>query len=270
MAFTKVNAVYKCFDILDLLGRNNGPMGVSEIASAVDLHKSTVYNIINSLVDLGVLNKTENKYSFGAKLYLLGQAIDYESILVRKARPHLQRFSEQNKLTTSLAIRSGMRLVVLERIVPPGAITVSTRKGKVRPLLDGAHGRAVLSILPDTEIQEVLSTNDLIKHTPRSVTDKRKYLAMIQKDRQEGAVIERGELYEGIWGVAVPIPIPFLDIQAVIWTFGLEIKDNERSINVYTKLLKRLAADILESLSESDAAPRPSENRQNKNRRRVA
>lgn len=270
MAFNKVNAVYKCFDILDLLARNKGSMGVSEIASTVDLHKSTVYNILNSLVDLGVLNKTENKYSFGAKLYLLGQAIDYESLLIRKARPHLQRFSEQNKLTTSLAIRSGMRLVVLERIEPPGAITVSTKKGRVRPLLDGAHGRALLSILPDTEIQEILATTELLKHTPHTIADKKKYLAMIQKARHEGAVIEYGELYEGIWGIAVPILIPFLDIQAVIWTFGLEIKDNERSISAYAKSLKILAADILGSVIETDAGPRRPENRQNTNRRKVA
>ncbi|PKN66002.1 MAG: hypothetical protein CVU57_07390 [Deltaproteobacteria bacterium HGW-Deltaproteobacteria-15] len=270
MAFSKVNAVYKCFDILDLLARNNGSMGVSEIASAVDLHKSTVYNILNSLVDLGVLNKTENKYSFGAKLYLLGHVIDYESLVVRQVRPHMQRFSEETKLTTSFGIRAGMRLVVLERIELPGAITVATHGGKVRPLLDGAYGKAVLSILPDMEIQEILNTHELIKRTPRTVTDRKKYLAMIQKTRDEGVAIERGEFYEGIWGVAVPIAIPFLNTQAVIWAFGLEIKENERAINGYAKLLKRLATEIVDSLDKADSLSRLSVKRPNTNRRQVA
>ena len=109
MPFNKVNAVYKCFHILDLLSRNNGPMGISEIATAVNLNKSTVYNIINSLTDLDVLNKTNGKYHFGPKLYLLSQAIDYDSLVTRRVRPFLERLSKQINLSVCLGIRSGTR-----------------------------------------------------------------------------------------------------------------------------------------------------------------
>jgi IclR family transcriptional regulator, KDG regulon repressor len=251
MAFTKVNAVYKCFDILDLLARQKGPMGVSEIAVAVKLNKSTVYNIVNSLVDMGVLNRADNRYNFGAKLYLLGQAIDYESLLIRKVRPYLERFSSQTRLTVSLGVRSGTTLIVLERIETPGGIVVSSTRSKVRPLLDGAHGKAVLSLLSDEEVEELLDGQRLARHTPKTVTDKKKYLAAIQRIRAEGVAVDRGELYEGIWAAAVPFQIGYLGIHAVIWAIGLQVQVNERDIRSHAGLLKDVVAQVQRELDTS-------------------
>lgn len=244
MAFSKVNAVYKCFDILDFMARNNDPMGITEIASAMDLNKSTVYNIINSLVDLGVLNKANNRYSFGAKLYRLGQVIDYETVLTNKVRSYLERFSQQTKLTVSLGIRSGMKLVLLERIERQGGIDVFTNRSKVRPLLDGAYGRAILSLLTDDEVEKTLKGQDLVKRTPKTVTDKKKYRSLVQEAREKGAAIEQGEFYEGIWGIAVPFYISYLGIQAVIWTIGLQLLVNDSDLHRYARLLKKVVEEV--------------------------
>jgi len=243
MAFKEVSAIYKCMDILDLLARNNAPVGISEIVAATGLNKSTVYNILHSLVDLTVLHKTGGKYYFGPKFFLLGQAIDYESLLSSRVQPLLESFTERTRLTTSLGIRSGLKLIVLNRTVVPGGIDV-INKSKSRPLLDGVHGMAALSLLPDSEIEAILDRSELEKFTPKTLTDKRRYLRRIEDIRQTGWATEREEYHPGIWAAAVAFMVPFLGTQAVIWTFGLDARISDENIRAHAASLRSMVDRI--------------------------
>ena len=67
--FKRVPALDKCFDILDFLANSSKAPGISEISKALGYHKSTVFNIVHTLVDLGVLEREpENKFRFGTRL----------------------------------------------------------------------------------------------------------------------------------------------------------------------------------------------------------
>jgi DNA-binding IclR family transcriptional regulator len=228
-------------------------MGISGIASATGINKSTVYNLVHSLVDLSVLNRINDKYCFGARLYLLGQIIDYESLLVGKFRPMMQDFSERTQLTTSLGVRSGRNLIVLERIKVSGGIDVFMGENKIRPLLDGVYGSAVLTLLSDTEIDAMLDDHEFTAYTSNTITDKRIYRKKIQKALKEGVAIEQEEYYDGIWAIAAPIKIDYLNIQSVIWAFGLTTRANPSDIRSYASLLKQLAVEINHEINTQNA-----------------
>ena len=53
--YKSVPAIEKCFAILDLLSKVDSPLGISEISKQLQLNKSTVFNIIYTLVDLKAL-----------------------------------------------------------------------------------------------------------------------------------------------------------------------------------------------------------------------
>ena len=86
--FKRVPAVEKCFNILDLLARSERPLGISDISKALGYYKGTVFNIVYTLVDLGVIeNKQGSAFRFGTKLYLLGKAAGQGSELIRTVHP---------------------------------------------------------------------------------------------------------------------------------------------------------------------------------------
>jgi len=230
-------------DVLDLVARSTGPMGISEIAAAMRLNKSTVYNMLHSLVDLAVLNKIGDKFSFGPKFYLLGRTIDYENLLSGRIRPHLEKYSEQTRLTASLGIRSGSNLIVLDRTVVPGGIDV-VNKSRIRPLLDGVHGTAVLALLSDGEVEAFLERNPLTRYTEKTITDRKKYLRKISGIRESGVALDREEYHPGIWAAAVAFPVPTLGVQAVIWTFGLESRVDDCDIQAYAGKLRDVVRRI--------------------------
>lgn len=250
MPFKKSHAVYKCFDILDLLARNDARMSISEIAAATGMNKSTAYNMLHSLVDLAVLNRSESKFHLGPKFFMLAQLINYESLLAGRVHPYMKRFSERTGLTASLGIRSGSKLVVLDRTVVPGGIDVIS-KSKVRPLLDGVHGTAVLALLPDEEIHVFLEGNALTRYTVKTVTDERQYLAKIEEIRKGGIAFDREEYHAGIWAAAVAFQVPMLDTQAVVWIFGLESRVDENDIRGYAVMLRELVDEIARSFNSN-------------------
>ena len=67
--FKRVPALDKCFAILDLMAHTKKPLGISDLSNALAYHKSTVFNMAYTLVDLGILeNGTEGKFRFGPGL----------------------------------------------------------------------------------------------------------------------------------------------------------------------------------------------------------
>jgi IclR family KDG regulon transcriptional repressor len=49
--FKRVPAIDKCFNILDLLAKAKDPMGVSDISKAFNYNRSTVFNIVYTLME---------------------------------------------------------------------------------------------------------------------------------------------------------------------------------------------------------------------------
>jgi len=58
---------------LSFLKSKKKALGISEISSALNFNKSIVYNIIYTLIDLGVLEDGDKKFRFGPRLYVLGK-----------------------------------------------------------------------------------------------------------------------------------------------------------------------------------------------------
>ena len=57
LKYKRVPALDKCFSILALMAEAKRPFGFNEIAKNLGLNKSTVFNILHTLNDLGILEK---------------------------------------------------------------------------------------------------------------------------------------------------------------------------------------------------------------------
>ncbi len=89
--FKRVPALDKCFSVLELLASRERPFCISEIARALGYSKSTVYNMLHTLVDLEVLEPTkENTFRFGARLYAIGKSAGNGSELISTVHPYLE------------------------------------------------------------------------------------------------------------------------------------------------------------------------------------
>ncbi len=243
--FRRVPALDKCFAILEFFAKSKEPLGISDISKALKYNKSTVFNIVYTLADLGILEHgRESKFRFGTQLYVLARATGQGSELIRTVHPYLEEINEKTRLSAFLGIRSGMRAIILDKVDSAFDIRISSEIGMRIPLLAGAGGKVLLSLLSDDEIDGILSKNKLKSFTPNSLTDKKKYKEMIKRARKEGIAIDKEEYIEGIRGLAVPLNINRGDCPAAIWAVGLKLQVKDRDIPVYSELLRKIAKEI--------------------------
>ncbi len=243
--FTRVPAIDKCFAILELLARSKEPMGISDISGKLDLNKSTVFNIGHTLTDLNILeNHGDGKFGFGTRFYVLANMAGRRSALIQTVHPYLETINAETGLSAFLGLRSDRRAILIDKVDAGHGINVSSEIGMQMPVLAGAGIKAMLSLLPDEEIEDILARTELERFTPHSIVDKAAYREEILKVRAEGVAYDREEYLEGVVAFAVPVTAGGKDVQAAVWAVSLTSQVSEASIPQITGLLRRISEEI--------------------------
>ena len=244
-AFKRVPALDKCFAILDLLAQSKEPVGISSISGRLDLNKSTVFNIVHTLIDLNVLeNQPDGKFVFGSRFYILGNMAGKRSRLIQTAHPYLETINEKTKLSAFLGLRSDRQVILIDKVDSAYGVKVSSEIGMQMPILAGAGIKAMLAQLSDDKIDDILARTELKRYTPYSITDKAVYKKEILEVRKQGIAYDREEYIEGMVAFAVPIKSNGRDLQAAIWVVGLTRQVPEASIHELVQLLKGISEEI--------------------------
>ena len=221
-AFKRVPAIDKCFSILGLLAQSKDSLGISDISGRLGLNKSTVFNIVHTLMDLGILeNRLDGKFVFGTRFYILGNMAGKRSDFIQTVHPYLESINEKTKLSAFLGIRSDRQVILVDKVESAYGIKLSSEIGIKMPILAGAGIKATISQLSDEEIDEILAKTELKKYTPYSITDKAIYKAEILEVRKQGIAYDREEYIEGMVAFAIPIKANARELQAAIWAVGL-------------------------------------------------
>lgn len=244
MDFKRVPAIDKCFQILDLFERKKDALGISEISNELNLNKSTVFNIVYTLSDLGVLENRDNKFRFGTKLYVLGKSAQQGSDLIRYVHPYLKDISKKTNLSAFLGIRSGHVAMIIDKSDSSYDLKISSEIGARIPLVAGAHGKAFLSLLTKEEISQLLSDPNAQKYIHLSGKDRDGYLESVMKVKEEGFAYEDEEYLKGIRALAVPLKLNRKDFHCAIWAVGLKNQIKGESLGSYIEFLKEIANKI--------------------------
>ncbi len=242
--FKRVPAVDKCFAILDLLVRKKKPLGISQIAESLGFNKSTVFNMIHTLADLGVLENGDGKYRFGTKLYILGKAAKEGSDLIRIIHPYLEEMSQRTGLSVFLGMRSGGRAVILDKVDSSVGLKVSTDIGISIPLVAGAGGKVLMAQLSEEEVDLILDRYELRVLTPNSCTDPGRYKEMIEEVRRNKIAFDHEEYIEGIRAVAVPVNVNRTDMQTAVWAVGLKKQLDKKTMKAHARIMKEMREKI--------------------------
>jgi DNA-binding IclR family transcriptional regulator len=243
--FKRVPAIDRCFAILELLAQSREPLGISDISRTLDLNKSTVFNILHTLMAMNVLEgQPDGKFGFGTRFYTLGNMTGRRSALIQTAHPYLQRINEETKLSAFLGLRSDLHSILIDKVDSAYGVKVSSEIGIRMPALAGAGIKAMLSQLPDKEIDAILSRAELKKYTQHSVVNKANYKKEIFKVRTEGIAYDREEYIEGMVAFAIPVKAHSSHIQAAIWAVGLTSQVPVSSVPELTQLLREISQEI--------------------------
>lgn len=201
-----INSIKRAVRILDLYTENTENLGITEISKKLDINKSTVYKIVNTLRDEGLLikNKTNQKYMMGYKILDLASKTigkyDYKEISLKEMKELRDKLNE----TVILSVYTKQGGFCLEKVDPKNKIQLTSQVGHIIPLYAGATGKILLANAPKDDMEKII-TDNLKKYTKNTEITEEKLRKQLKKIREKGYAVSKSELDEGAMAIGAPI-----------------------------------------------------------------
>jgi len=241
------NTLIKGIGLLEVLARAERAMGVTELATRMGIGKSNVHRLLQALVGLGYVRRegAEGTYAATIRLWELGSAVLGNLDLNRAAQPWMAWLLDRTRETVHLSVLDGDEVVYVHKLDSPEPVRAYSSIGGRAPAHCVATGKAMLAWAGEPALA-ALATR-LRTYSPRTITEPADFLRELERIRQHGFAVNRGEWRESVGGLAAPVRGP---TGAVIAAVGISGPiDRLRPATV-----KALAGDVMRAADGMRAA----------------
>ncbi len=204
----RVPAIDRAMRILNAFKDGQLEFGVSELSQVLDINKSTVHGIVQTLSEYRMLEQDpgSRKYRLGPGLIELGGLAQNRRDVRRVARPILIELMQQTHETVLLGVFEDDGITIIDVVEPARQLRISVAAGQRLPFSAGSFGRAFSAWMDENEIDRLISLHGLRKYTNSSITDPGRFKSNLVLVREQGYALDDAEEYlEGVWAVSSPI-----------------------------------------------------------------
>ncbi|MFG2477401.1 IclR family transcriptional regulator [Streptomyces fagopyri] len=239
-----VKSASRTVALLELLaGRGDRPARLDELAAELDVPRSSMYQLLQTLVDSGWVRSdtTGSLYGIGIRALLTGTGYLDGDAHVRVVRPRLDEASDTLGETIHLARLDGPDVVYLATRESHEYPRTLSRVGRRVPAHAGALGKALLAERPDEELP--LPADPLAALTENTHRDRAALIADLAGVRERGYSVDREETVPGIagFGFALRYDTPAVDaVSCSVPVSRLTDEHEARIVSVMRELRERI------------------------------
>ncbi|CAM3059424.1 IclR family transcriptional regulator [Paenibacillus sediminis] len=196
-----VRAVERALDILMCFTKNTD-LSLTEIAAQIDLHKSTVHRLLNTLEERGfvIRNHATEKYRLGIKIWELSNHLSQDDDPAVLLLPEMERLRDQLGETVSLYLRDGNERIRIQAVQSNQPIRRVAPVGARLPLTVGASSKVLVAFAEPADQQAILDSLEW-----SSVITREEYMKQLEQIRENGYATSYEEREPGAAAVAAPI-----------------------------------------------------------------
>jgi DNA-binding IclR family transcriptional regulator len=193
--------------ILALFNRETPVLTQSEIGKTLGLNMTSTYRYINTLVELGYLNKdTKTKEIRPSMLCMLlytnlMRATDH----LRMIKEVVDRVHSENNISIDVAFVVDDTIVHIYHREAEETLTYRLPNFSKNCLHNTALGKAYLSSLPDDLIAEKIDTMILVAKTKKTIVEKDALAAELNKTKARQYAISEEEYMHGLIAIGAPL-----------------------------------------------------------------
>ena len=240
-------------ELLSLIVRSEGPVTYTKIVDQTGFARSTTSRLLQGLERNGLLERDRDGAFRGGALFAhYATRFDRVEALVASANPSLERLAEATGETVNLAVARGDTVVQVAQIDSTYMLGAMNWVGLDVPPHTSALGKVMYAFgslpLPKGKLEPL---------TPNTITEPATFAAELEDVRKNGLALTRGELEEGLDGLAAPVFGPDGRIIAAIGLSGPAFRIEE-SLAKYGDLLVEEAAQLTKLLARRVRKSTPS------------
>ena len=213
-----LRTIRKATQVLDLFSLGRPEWGVSEVARALELPKSTTSELMSTLADQRLLSRTvKGRYRLGWRLFELSQTLLDTTEFRIEARRVMEELVRGWGETVHLAVLDGVQAVYVEKMQPTPAVQIKiSRAGARLPAHCSGVGKVLLAHCEWEYVAELLEDQGLQALTENTITDLEALAEELERVRKRGYAYDNEEITIGLCCVAAPIYDSKGDVVAAI------------------------------------------------------
>jgi DNA-binding IclR family transcriptional regulator len=216
---TRIQVITRMANILRSMEGESDGLTLAQIAHRVGLARSTVQRIVDALREeqFVIAASPTSGVRLGPALIRLAASasVHFDHI----TRPIMMELSQAIGETVDLSVLKGRSAVFTDQVQGRHRLRTVSAVGESFPLYCTANGKAILSVLPDEQVDRLIAA-PMPKLTPNTLTKQAELLKAIEVCRRTGVAIDDEEHTEGISAlgtgfidplgraVALSIPVP--------------------------------------------------------------
>jgi DNA-binding IclR family transcriptional regulator len=252
----QVKLILKAAAIISSVTTNRPRQSLTEIYKRVGINRVTAYRILSTLVDAKLLEREPKTgaYMIGPALFRLGSLYHETRVFTKIAEPVVKKLNELTGEAVSLAVLDKDTAVWILFQPPNYPFRFERHGGTTLPAYASAMGKALLSELPEEEIDRIFPQEKLEPLTDKTLATKKELKEELELIRKTGISIDTEGSFEGLEGFASVIrdtgglPIAALSISSPVFRLN---PDRRTKLSA---LVKMACSSISYSIGYQDPA----------------
>lgn len=229
--------------LLGTFDAEHSVQSLSAMARRAGLPVTTAHRLAGELVAWGGLEKANDGYRVGQRIWRLGLLAPAQQNIAEVAAPFMQDVLFVTHNVVNLFILDGHEVLLVERMSGTGAGQPFRRVGARLPLHASAAGKIMLAY-GAKELFTAVSQR-LEPHTPRTITSRATLAAEIERVQALGYATTEEETGPDNYGLAVPV---FLPNKQVVAALGIVTRSRPAPVGSVVPVLNIAARGIARRL----------------------
>lgn len=208
MMSNEIAVLSKAVEVLRFMKSEPFEFSALEISDAININRTTVHRILNTLMQTGMIHKVEGKnvYRIGYLAFEIGMT--YKNILDPGSdiRNVLRDLGRELKINVSYNIKREMKVISIHEINEFTQVKFGYTEGSEYPLVRGVTGKTVMAFHePFSEVETIILNTDLVKKTSQTPMEHSQIISDLREIKSQGYGLSIGENILGFIGVAAPV-----------------------------------------------------------------
>lgn len=225
-----IKSIERALDILEVLATKKDGLGITAIARATGLSKSTVHRITATLAERGyVEHESAGNYRLGLKYIEIASFYINRLELQTESRPYLWEITTQLGLTAHLGILDAYEVIYVEKLDVFPSIRLYSQIGYRVPAYCSSLGKCLLSGLSSEQLETVMANCFFERFTEHTITSLFELKKQLRQIRTQGWAMDDEEHDKGHRCIGSPIYDYRGDVIAAVSASGpVTVLNNER------------------------------------------
>lgn len=245
-----IRALLRGLDVLRVLNGHNGAT-VSEVASHIDLPRTTTYRILETLCIAGYAYRaaSDERYRLTIMVRGLSDGFDDEAWITLIARDFLYRLCQELVWPCAIATLSGNSMLVRQTTDHRSPLAVEKRGPGFRvPILSSAAGLCYLAFCPKEQRDTLL---DMLAQSreptaPQARNRKKVYETLVETRKRGYAIWHRKRRVADETSLSVPIIVDDHLLAVITMRFASTAVPENEAITRFVPELRKTAQQIAE------------------------